>query len=120
LVLWESLAGASWVRRRDGFAAPPYFHLGTKTRRKGRRELRTPPMAASTFLAGAVDELAEAQKTIDEHVISAASGRCIMCDLAVTCPPRESAMGAFARARRLPRRRPGASRPQLIGARRVG
>jgi hypothetical protein len=66
-----------------------------------------------------VDPLLTAQRILDVHIISCASGRCVVCGSARTCAARDQAMAAFARAARLPSRRPGASHPELLGARRV-
>jgi hypothetical protein len=67
----------------------------------------------------AVRQLVEAQRMLDLHVMSLPDGACRTCRSTGSCAARERAMATFARARRLPRRRPGASHPELIGARRV-
>ncbi|GAA0476639.1 hypothetical protein Aca07nite_88240 [Actinoplanes capillaceus] len=64
--------------------------------------------------------LAEAQAILDEHVTSSATGRCIACNSFGPCWRRENAVGTFSRTLRLPTRQPGASRPELVGAVRVG
>ena len=62
---------------------------------------------------------ADAQRVLDAHPLSAASGRCLRCDTEGECWLRVVALRTFAQHRLLPRRRPGATRPELIGARRV-
>jgi hypothetical protein len=62
--------------------------------------------------------LGDAQTILDEHPVLAADGRCMACGTE-NCPPRSSALSLLASARQLPSRRPGATRPELIGARRV-
>ena len=66
---------------------------------------------------------ADAQRVLDEHPISASTGRCLRCDTDGACWLRVIALRTFAQQGThgvLPRRRPGATRPELIGARRVG
>ncbi len=65
------------------------------------------------------EQLAIAQAVLDRHVTSSADGLCIACGAPGECALRESAMAVFYRFLRLPRRIPGASRPRLVGARRV-
>jgi len=77
-------------------------------------------MSATTYYATtAEDRLAQAQRTLDRHITSSANGRCIECGRPGPCPIRETAVVVFARTLRLPLRRPGATRPELIKARRV-
>jgi len=59
------------------------------------------------------------QRVIDSHPISSGDGQCITCGVEGPCAPRYAALHRLARRRRLPRRQPGATRPELIGARRV-
>jgi hypothetical protein len=74
----------------------------------------------ATYLAGAARErLAVAQSTMDAHPISLRDGRCITCGIEGGCIEREAAARIFARYGVLPRRRPGATRPELVGARRL-
>jgi hypothetical protein len=66
---------------------------------------------ANVYYAVTADEqLAQAQLTLNTHVTSSATGR---------PPVRENAVVVFSRTLRLPRRRPGATRPELVGSRRV-
>lgn len=65
------------------------------------------------------DQLAAAQEALDRHATSSATGRCVTCGLVGPCPRRETALALFSRFMRMPRRRPGLARPELIGARRI-
>jgi hypothetical protein len=60
-----------------------------------------------------------AQAVLDEHVVVMATGRCGGCGAAAPCPEREDAARVFRHSVRLPRRIPGATRPELrrVGAR---
>jgi hypothetical protein len=68
----------------------------------------------------AEEQLANAQGVLDAHITSSATGRCLACGTPGPCWQRETAASIFSRSLRLPRRTPGATRPELIGARRVG
>ncbi|MBM0231177.1 hypothetical protein JNW91_04355 [Micromonospora sp. STR1_7] len=77
-------------------------------------------MAATIYLsAAAIDQLTAAQRTLAEHVTSSATGYCLRCRLVGPCPTNEQAAATFTGYGRLPRRTPGATRPQLINARRL-
>lgn len=77
-------------------------------------------MTGDTYYAISADRLlSRAQAVLDEHVTSSATGRCLACESAGPCWRRESAVAIFSRSLRLPVRRPGASRPELLNARRV-
>jgi hypothetical protein len=77
-------------------------------------------MTAITYYAMTADEqLTDAQQTLDTHTTSSVNGRCLRCDTPGPCPKRENAVMIFSRTLRLPRRRPGATRPELVGARRL-
>ncbi len=77
-------------------------------------------MTATTYYATTADEqLAEAQRTLDTHITSSANGRCLQCGTLGPCYKRETAVVIFSRSLRLPLRRPGATRPELVGARRL-
>jgi hypothetical protein len=78
-------------------------------------------MTATTYFALRADEqLTAAQRTLDTHITSSATGRCLACGSFGPCYKRETAVVIFSRTLRLPRRLPGATRPELVGARRVG
>ncbi len=78
-------------------------------------------MTVTTYYAATADEqLAEAQRTLDTHITSSATGRCLACGTLGPCRRRESAVSIFSRTLWLPRRQPGATRPELVGARRLG
>ncbi len=76
-------------------------------------------MTATTYYATTAEErLAEAQRILDTHITSSATGLCLACSRPGPCPERKRAAVVFFRAR-LPLRRPGATRPELVSARRV-
>jgi hypothetical protein len=78
-------------------------------------------MTSTTYYAKTAEQqLAEAQRILDTHATSSGDGRCIACGRLGPCPVRENAVVVFSRTLRLPVRRPGATRPELAGARRVG
>jgi hypothetical protein len=78
-------------------------------------------LPANTYYAATADaQLGPAQAILNEHVTSSATGRCLACDSPGPCWRRENAVVIFSRTLRLPTRLPGASRPELVGARRVG
>jgi hypothetical protein len=68
---------------------------------------------------GEADQLAVAQEALDRRTTSSATGLCLECGVPGPCAHRETAVKVFSRCLRLPRRIPGLSRPELIGARRV-
>jgi hypothetical protein len=77
-------------------------------------------MPASTYYATTADgQLAEAQRVLDTHITSSATGRCLACGSFGPCDERERAVVIFSRRLRLPRRSPMATRPELVGARLV-
>ncbi|MFI1997018.1 hypothetical protein [Actinoplanes sp. NPDC020271] len=77
-------------------------------------------MAGSTYYATSAEQmLSHAQTILDEHVTSSATGRCLACGSFGPCWRRESAVAIFSRSLRLPARLPGASKPELINARRI-
>lgn len=77
-------------------------------------------MTATTYYAASADQqFAVAQRTLDTHVTSSANGRCIAYGEPGPCWRREPAVKVFSRTLRLPQRVPGASQPELIGARRL-
>jgi hypothetical protein len=77
-------------------------------------------MTARTYYAVTAEErLAEAQRVVDRHVTSSATGLRLACGIPALCPERERAVAIFFRALRPPLRRPGATRPELVSARRV-
>lgn len=77
-------------------------------------------MAGSTYYAAsAAQQLSAAQGTLDTHVTSSATGRCLACGAPGPCWRRESAVVIFSRSLRLSVRRARASQPELINARQV-
>lgn len=70
----------------------------------------------STYLSGAArDRLREAQAQLDRHTPSSGDGRCGGCGEEGPCPPRRAALRLFGQYGCLPRRWPGASRPEAVG-----
>lgn len=77
-------------------------------------------MPTNVYYAATADEqLTEAQRTLNTHVTSSATGRCMACGTFGPCGKRENAVVIFSRTLRLPRRQPGATRPELVGTRRI-
>lgn len=73
-------------------------------------------MTTTTYLAAAaVTQLDEAQRLLDAHVMLLGTGACRLCRTLNSCDYRDAASATFARYRRLPQRRPGASWPLLPG-----
>jgi len=68
---------------------------------------------------GGEDQLAIAQSVLDRHPTSSMDGTCVQCGTTGPYPVREIAMVVFSRSSRLPRRVPGVTRPELVGARRL-
>jgi hypothetical protein len=62
---------------------------------------------------------ADAQRMVDAHPVSSGDGRCQECAVVGPCVARVVALSVLAQHRQLPRRRAGATRPELIGLRRV-
>jgi hypothetical protein len=77
-------------------------------------------MTATTYYATTADvQLADAQRTLDTHITSSRDGRCLQCGTPGPCYKRENALVIFSRTLRLPRRQPGTTQPELVGARRL-
>lgn len=72
----------------------------------------------TTYLGG--EQIDHAQAVLDRHAVCSADGLCIACGVPGPCGAHETAARTFRWSMRLPRRVPGATRPELIGARRVG
>jgi hypothetical protein len=64
------------------------------------------------------DVIQRAQETLDVHVPAAHTGCCLACGVR-ECPYREEAVRIFSRYQHLPARRPGATLPELLCARRI-
>lgn len=78
-------------------------------------------MAGNTYYATSADRLLEnAQAVLNEHVTGSGTGQCLVCGVPGPCWRRENAVVIFSRSLRLPTRLPGATRPEIIGAVRVG
>lgn len=73
----------------------------------------------SEYLSRHSDAVERAQEALDVHVPAASTGVCLACGVH-ECPHRAAAVAFFRRCYVvLPRRRPGATQPELVGARRV-
>lgn len=71
---------------------------------------------ATVYLSNAgLDQVTAAQEEFDAHVTLSASGRCQSCRDGGPCACQLRAERALARYGRLPRRTPGATRPDEIG-----
>lgn len=79
----------------------------------------TPDADASVRVYSEAGQLAVAQQVLDTHVTSSQTGRCRECGAKGPCFRRETAMAVWSLKRWLPRRVPGLSQPERIGARRV-
>lgn len=64
--------------------------------------------------AAALDQLRAAQAQLDRHTASSADGRCVVCAQDDPCQLRRVALRVFGRYGVLPRRWPGASRPERV------
>jgi hypothetical protein len=73
---------------------------------------------AATYPGGA--RIEQAQAVLDRHAVSSADGLCMQCKIPWPCREYEAAARVFALSARLPQRRPGATRPDLMGVRREG
>ena len=77
-------------------------------------------MSATTYYGTTAEEqLAVAERVLVEHA-TGIDGRCGRCRTLGPCYRRETALSVFSRTLRLPRRAPGASRPELLGAKTAG
>ncbi|GIF15277.1 hypothetical protein [Actinoplanes teichomyceticus] len=71
----------------------------------------------SVFLSAAArEQLDFAQTQLDRHVAPSADGRCAVCGEEDPCALRRVALRVFGRYGCLPRRWPGASRPEQLSA----
>jgi hypothetical protein len=61
----------------------------------------------------------DAQRVFDAHPISSGDGRCLTCRVEGPCGLRRAALIVLSAAGALPRRQPGATRPALVGLRRI-
>ncbi|QOC90310.1 hypothetical protein [Micromonospora craniellae] len=72
---------------------------------------------ATTYHGGT--QIDHAQATLDRHAVSSSDGLCVECRVLGPCPAHEAAATVFALSARLPRRRPGATHPELMGTKRT-
>jgi hypothetical protein len=66
------------------------------------------------YASSALAKLAAAQRNLDKHVTSSGDGLCAACQTPGPCQQRQAAAEVFAEHDCLPRRIPGATRPDLI------
>ncbi len=66
------------------------------------------------------EQIDHAQAVLDRHAVSSADGLCIACKVLGPCAAHDAAAKVFTTSARLPYRLPGATRPELVGARRIG
>lgn len=71
---------------------------------------------ATTYPGGTLID--DAQAVLDRHAVSSGDGLCLECGVPGPCREREAAATVFALSARLPRRRPGATCPELMGVNR--
>ena len=71
----------------------------------------------TTYSGG--DLVDRAQTVLDRHAVSSADGLCLACRVPGRCTEHDAAARVFVRSARLPQR-PGSTRPELIGAKRIG
>jgi hypothetical protein len=72
----------------------------------------------TTYSGG--DLVDRAQTVLDRHAVSCADGLCLACRVPGRCIEHDAAARVFVRSARLRQRRPGSTRPGLIGAKRIG
>jgi hypothetical protein len=72
----------------------------------------------AVYVSSARRGLDKLQPVLDAHAASAVTGRCGRCGIEEYEPYRD-ALRALTELHQLPRRAPGATRPELIGARLV-
>ena len=80
--------------------------------------LSRPDNAGREYRSMSLLGTAELQRILDQHTI-AGDGRCLACHGMGPCGTRSEALSVIATREELPNRRPGASRPELLGMRRV-
>jgi hypothetical protein len=65
------------------------------------------------------EQIEYAQAALDRHEVSSGDGLCVTCGVLGPCAEYEAAAKVFMRSARLPLRRPGATKPELLGAKRT-
>jgi hypothetical protein len=65
--------------------------------------------------SAALEQVNEAQDVMAIHAVFASTEKCVVCGVTAPCDPRSNALRALRRYGLLPKRRPGATRPELIG-----
>src|SRR5258708_21928113 len=101
--------------------SPPLSRRDTVTEYQSAHaeRLDVPDEAVLDHRAPTREAYSLAQAVLDRHVTSSGTGCCTECGRWGPCDRREAAIKIMSRYMWLPRRNPGASKPQLIHARRV-
>lgn len=76
-------------------------------------------MPAVYLASTALQQLRAAQAALEQHIIASSTGCCLHCGHDWPCAAATDATRTFTRYGQLPRRTPGATRPELINARRL-
>ena len=97
-------------------ARPPSDAMSTTDQGTEGRGMTTTTYYAVT----AYGQLAAAQRALDVHITSSATGLCLACGTCGPCRERRYAVVIFSRTLRLPHRLPDATRPELVGPRSTG
>ncbi|NIL55674.1 hypothetical protein [Salinispora arenicola] len=90
------------------------------TRRDASAVDRSAVMGTTYLASTALARAADALDAVNEHATLSGSGLCRTCRVEGPCPSRTEAERTLRSSGMLPRRRPGFTRPELIGLRRVG
>lgn len=98
--------------------AAPLVRLPTRGRAERPSLIRHKGAKVTTTYHGGT-RIDQAQAKLDRHAVSSGDGLCIECKVLGPCEEYEAAAMVFALSTRLPLRRPGATRPELMGAKRV-
>ena len=72
---------------------------------------------STTYHGG--QQIDHAQAVLDRHAVSSGDGLCVTCKVLGPCAEHEAAVTVFLLSARLPQRTPGATRPELLGAKRT-
>lgn len=74
---------------------------------------------STTYASASRLPVEQLQSAVGDHMPVAATDRCGRCGVRSPCGPLAAALRLLAAAGLLPRRRPGATRPERTGARRM-
>ena len=73
----------------------------------------------AVYVSSSRRPLEELRAVVDVHAVASVDGQCVQCQVDGPCAARSAALTELALWHQLPRRLAGATRPELIGARRV-